>query len=133
MSDVVNRGEYPNDPSADTIYEAFQKVNEEFDKVDGDLDDKVNKVPGKGLSTDDFEADGDYADLRAQGTTKDDVGLSDVENYDVASKAEAETGTASNKYMTPERTTDHFEKRVTYGTSEPTGGDDGDIYFQYDD
>jgi len=38
------------------------------------------------------------------GTDKSDVGLGNVENYGIASKTEAEAGTASNKYMTPQRT-----------------------------
>lgn len=36
--------------------------------------------------------------------SKSDVGLGNVQNYGVATQAEAEAGTASNKYMTPERT-----------------------------
>lgn len=36
--------------------------------------------------------------------TKGQVGLGNVTNYGVATKSEAEAGTASNKYMTPERT-----------------------------
>ena len=36
-------------------------------------------------------------------TTKAQVGLGSVENYPVATKAEAETGTATNRYMTPLR------------------------------
>src|SRR5690606_35165600 len=35
------------------------------------------------------------------GVTKAQVGLGSVANYGVASQAEAETGTANNKYMTP--------------------------------
>src|SRR5690606_17299055 len=38
------------------------------------------------------------------GVTKAQVGLGSVANYGVASQAEAETGTANNKYMTPLRT-----------------------------
>jgi hypothetical protein len=34
MSDVVNRGESPNDTNADTLYEAFGKVNAKFDETD---------------------------------------------------------------------------------------------------
>ena len=133
MSDVVNRGATPNDPTADTLYDAYGKINTEFDNIDIALDDKVDKVVGKGLSTDDFQVDGNYPDLRAQATTKADVGLSDVENYGIASEAEAQAGTVDNKYMTPERTTDHFAKRVSYGTADPTGGDNGDMYFQYEE
>src|SRR5690606_21784694 len=36
--------------------------------------------------------------------TKEQVGLGNVENFPVATQAEAEVGTATNRYMTPERT-----------------------------
>jgi hypothetical protein len=35
--------------------------------------------------------------------TKSILGINNVQNYGIASQAEAEAGTASNKYMTPER------------------------------
>ena len=132
MSDVVNIGSEPFDDSADTAQEAFNKINGKFVQVDSEVEDKVDKVPGKGLSTDDFQAGGYYPDLRAGATTKDDVGLGNVENYGVATEAEAKAGTVNNKYMTPERTSDHFTKRITYGTADPDNniGDDGDLYFQ---
>jgi hypothetical protein len=38
------------------------------------------------------------------GVTKTMVGLGSVENYAIASQVEAEAGTVTNKYMTPERT-----------------------------
>jgi hypothetical protein len=38
------------------------------------------------------------------GTDKEDIGLGNVENYAIADQTEAEAGTASNKYMTPQRT-----------------------------
>ena len=50
-----------------------------------------------------FNPDGTYLNLRAQATTKTDVGLNNVENYSAASQAEAEAGTANDKYMTPLR------------------------------
>ncbi len=136
MSDVVNRGSAPNATDADTLYDAYGKINTEFEtNIPAALATKVDKVEGKGLSTDDFEADGTYPDLRAQATTKEDVGLGNVENYGIASEAEAKAGTANDKYMTPERTSDHFGKRVTYGTTDPNDadGDNGDFYFQYED
>ncbi|OUN01112.1 MAG: hypothetical protein BAA04_13615 [Firmicutes bacterium ZCTH02-B6] len=37
------------------------------------------------------------------GVTKSQVGLGNVENYGIATQAEAEAGTATNKYMTPLR------------------------------
>ncbi len=42
--------------------------------------------------------------LNPHGTTKAQVGLSEVANYGVASQAQAEAGTVTDKYMTPERT-----------------------------
>jgi hypothetical protein len=222
MSDIVNRGTQPGDPSADTTFDAFGKINSAFEDVDIAIDGKVDKVAGKGLSTDDFHANGDYPNLRAgattkddvglgnvenlspeqirsgttkehvglenvenltpsqiragitkediglgnvenltpaqirdgitkehvglanvenltpaqirAGITKDDVGLGNVENYGIATEAEAKAGTANNKYMTPLRTSDYFNKRVLYGTSAPdnNNGDDGDFYFQYE-
>lgn len=38
------------------------------------------------------------------GVTKEQVGLGSVQNYGIATQAEAEVGTSSNKYMTPQRT-----------------------------
>lgn len=38
------------------------------------------------------------------GVTKAQIGLGNVQNYGIATQAEAEAGTATNKYMTPERT-----------------------------
>jgi hypothetical protein len=154
MSEIVNRGSEPNDPTADTLYDAFGKVNTEFINIDNALENKVDKIPDKGLSTDNFQSNETYPNLRAQGTTKDDVGLANVENltptqlragvtksdvglanvenFGIASEEEAQSGLANNKYMTPQRATDHFAKRVSYGTTNPAGGDDGDFYFQYD-
>ncbi len=141
MNDVVNRGAAPGDQTADTTYEAFGKINEKFEELDDALDEKIDKIPGKGLSTDDFHADGDYPDLRARATTKDDVGLGNVENlspeqirsgttkqhvglgnvenFPVATEQEAKQGVLANKYMTPQRTTDHFSARLAYGITEP--------------
>lgn len=39
--------------------------------------------------------------VNPHGTTKAHVGLGSVQNYEIASTAEAQTGTATNKYMTP--------------------------------
>lgn len=45
--------------------------------------------------------------------TKMQVGLGNVENYAVATQAEAEAGTANNKYMTPQRAKQAFNKNIT--------------------
>ena len=134
MSDTVNIGIGPGDPDADTTFEAFEKINQKFDQVDSELENRVEKQEGKGLSTDDFQADGDYPNLRARATTKEDVDLGNVENFGVATQAQAQAGEADDKYMTPERTSDHYNKRILFGTADPANntGDDGDLYFQYE-
>ena len=44
--------------------------------------------------------------------TSSEVGLGNVQNYGIATKAEAETGTANEKYMTPLRTKEAIENIV---------------------
>lgn len=85
------------------------------------LDSKVDKVPGKGLSTEDFttalknKLEG--IESGAQKNTvhsvagktgavtlnKGDVGLGSVQNYPIATQAQAEAGTSNSAYMTPLR------------------------------
>jgi hypothetical protein len=82
---------------------------------------KVDKVSGKGLSTNDFtnalknKLDGIEAGAQVNTVTsvagktgavtlsKSDVGLGSVQNYGIATQAQAEAGTANNVYMTPLR------------------------------
>lgn len=49
-------------------------------------------------------------DENPHGVTAEQVGLGDVSNFNVASQAEAEAGTAADKYMTPQRTKQAIEK-----------------------
>lgn len=49
--------------------------------------------------------------------SKADVGLANVQNYDIASKAEAEAGTTNTKYSTPLRVLEQVNKMV--GTADP--------------
>ena len=90
-------------------------------KVDSLTTGKVDKVPGKGLSTNDFtnalknKLDGIEAGAQVNTVTsvagktgavtlsKSDVGLGSVQNYGIATQAQAEAGTANNVYMTPLR------------------------------
>lgn len=58
---------------------------------------KVNSVAGK---------TGDVT------LVKGDVGLSNVQNYGIATKAEAEAGSSNAKYMTPLRTEEYVDKQV---------------------
>jgi hypothetical protein len=50
--------------------------------------------------------------LNPHGVTKQQVGLVNVENYLIASKAEAEAGLLNDRYMTPLRTSDLIRKYV---------------------
>lgn len=96
-------------------------LNENMDILDTELARKQDKVAGKGLSTEDFTtaeknklagiATGAQPNAvvsvagktGAVTVTKSDVGLHAVENYGVATTAEAEAGTSNSKYMTPLR------------------------------
>jgi hypothetical protein len=46
--------------------------------------------------------------------SKSDVGLGSVQNYGIATKAQAEAGTANSVYMTPLRVAEAFDKRVVF-------------------
>ena len=85
------------------------------------LDSKVDKVPGKGLSTEDFttalknklegiesgaQKNTVHSVAGKTGTVtlnKGDVGLGSVQNYPIATQAQAEAGTSNSAYMTPLR------------------------------
>ena len=113
----------------------FFIVNQQFHAVDLTLENKVLKVAGKQLSTDDFQSSGDHQGLRARGTLKTDVGLGQVPNYPMASQSEAETGTSALRLMHPKNTKAHFNNRFAYGTSQPQPGDmiANGMFFNYDE
>ena len=91
-------------------------------QLDNMFDDKVDKVSGMGLSSNDFttteknKLSGIQAGAQVNAVTtvagrtgavvlaKADVGLGSVQNYAIASKTEAESGTSNALYMTPLRT-----------------------------
>ena len=52
---------------------------------------------------------------RLDSVTKTQVGLGNVDNYGTATQAEAEAGTATNKFMTPQRTKQYVDKRLFNG------------------
>lgn len=107
---------------------------DDFNRIEGNTldlrDNKVDKIAGKGLSTNDYttaeknKLAGIQAGAQVNTVTsvagrtgdvilnKADVGLSDVWNYGIASKAEAEEGTSNAKYMTPLRTKQAIEAVV---------------------
>ena len=86
------------------------------------LDDKVDKVSGMGLSSNDFtttekdKLSGIQAGAQVNAVTtvagrtgavvltKADVGLGSVQNYGISSQAQAIAGTVNTVYMTPLRT-----------------------------
>jgi hypothetical protein len=49
---------------------------------------------------------------RLDSITKAQAGLSNVDNYGTATKVEAETGTAANKFMTPQRVKQYVDMRL---------------------
>ena len=56
------------------------------------------------------------------GVTKSQVGLSSVENYGVATKAEAEAGTVTTKYMTPLRVKEAINSQIGSAFNSYIGG-----------
>ena len=75
---------------------------------------------------------GTYAGLRAQSTTKTDVGLGSVQNFEISSGSEALAGTSNSKYMTPLRVKEsisNFAVPKTGGTFSGEVKFDGAIYI----
>lgn len=66
------------------------------------------------------------------GVTKSQVGLGSVPNYGVATQAEAESGTASNKLMTPQRVKQAFEA-LQDAYVEETGMNSNGSYVRWSD
>lgn len=69
--------------------------------------------------------------------TKSDVGLGSVENYAVATQAEAEAGTVNNKYVTPLRASQAITKLAPFvplevRTTDPTSPPVGRIWLRSD-
>lgn len=70
-----------------------------------------NHIPAGGAS-------GQFLKYSAAGTAtwvtpvKGDVGLGSVENYGIATQSEAETGSSTTKYMTPQRTAQAIDIRI---------------------
>lgn len=63
--------------------------------------------------------------------TKSQIGLGNVQNYSIATQAEAESGTATNRYMSPLRVKQAFEAfQDTY--IEETGSNANGNYIRYE-
>ena len=73
--------------------------------------------------------------------SKADIGLSNVENYGVASEIDAQNASSNEKYMTPLRVKNLLDadprltvektRTITLSVSDPYGGSDGDIWIKY--
>jgi len=59
--------------------------------------------------------------------TKSDVGLGNVQNYGIATQAQAQAGTANNVYMTPLRTTEAFNSRVVFARVDEVFSESGTV------
>lgn len=62
--------------------------------------------------------------------TKSDVGLGSVQNYGIATQAEAEAGTSSTKYMTPQRTSQAI---TALSPVKSVNNRTGDVYLTADE
>lgn len=86
------------------------EYKEIIDDLEVDLSNKVDKIEGKGLSTNDF-------------TNAEKTKLANLENYDDSDIIEDITELQGEIVLK--------QKVITYGTSDPTGGINGDIYIKY--
>ena len=68
--------------------------------ITGTLSDQTDLVTALGLR---LLASNNLSDLGNAATARTNLGLGNVDNYATASQVEAEAGTATNKFMTPER------------------------------
>ena len=82
-----------------------------FSTTLADLDDTTITTP----ADNDFLVH-DGTDWKNRAITKTDVGLNNVQNYGIATQAEAEAGTLDNEYMTPLKTAQHVDSRIDYYT-----------------
>lgn len=93
------------DPTDLVLVEDF---NENFTKIDTEIAKITDEETGAEAKLNQHAADKN----NPHGVTKDQVGLGNLQNYEIATQADAETGTSTDKYMTPERTRQAFEKNI---------------------
>lgn len=112
MADTVNRGTAPNDPNSDTLYDAFGKINTA-------IDNKVDKVAGKGLSTNDFtnervtELTGKQNAEAGKGLSTNDLTNTLKTNYDTAFTHSQTTHAPSNAQKNSDITKAEIEAKLT--------------------
>ena len=72
---------------------------------------------GKLIASQEYVDDHSNKKDNPHSVTKSQVGLGSVQNYGIATKAEAESGSANNKYITPLRAKEAISKLETIGVS----------------
>lgn len=92
-----------------TDYVNIADLNENMDIIDTEFTKMTDEETGVEAKLNQHAADKN----NPHGVTKNQVGLSSVQNYGIATQAEAETGTSTVKYMTPERTSQAIDKKMT--------------------
>lgn len=111
MADIVNRGATPNDPNSDTLYDAFGKINTA-------IDSKVDKVTGKGLSTNDFtnervtELTGKQNAEAGKGLSINDLTNTLKANYEAAYTHSQATHAPSNAQKNSDITKSEIEAKL---------------------
>jgi len=99
-------------PEPGTIYEPGTPVNAtNLNKIENGLQAAAATADGaaSAISTHASRTDNPH------NVTKQQVGLGSVDNYPTASQAEAEAGTAANRFMTPQRTKQYVDTRLQNG------------------
>lgn len=86
-----------------TNWQAADVVSkDDFNRIEGNIQHLQDTKAAGAVQT---ALDAHLADNNnPHGVTKTQVGLGNVQNYGIATQAEAEAGTVNNKYMTPLRT-----------------------------
>lgn len=92
-----------------TDYVNINDLNENMDLIDTEISKMTDEETGVEAKLNHHAADKN----NPHGVTKKQVGLESVQNYGVATQAEAEAGISAAKYMTPERTSQAIDKKLT--------------------
>src|SRR5690606_1451162 len=87
---------YANLTGTNKVKDEYHLITEGFDAVEQDIENLETKATAAQNHANDNE--------NPHGVTKTQVGLSNVDNYPTATQTQAEAGTATNAFMTPQRT-----------------------------
>ncbi|WP_270790098.1 glycerophosphodiester phosphodiesterase family protein [Enterococcus diestrammenae] len=96
--------------------QTFLSLTQQLEDLQAQIDDVVARLEAGDFYTKE-ESDGKYAtEQDIANLTKVNVGLGNVENYAIATDADAIAGLANTSYMTPKKTALAVEKQVFKGT-----------------